>query len=205
MLAEHRAGAARGAPHAVMLTLGTGIGGGLILGGRLYRGAGARGGAGHLVVDLRRRRLPGRLPRPRLPRGARLRHGDRTGGPAIAAEQPDSALGAGCGRGREITGGLVTELAHDGDEAAREVLARVGRGLGAGLTGLVNAFDPEVVVIGGGACGRRAAARAGPGGRRRARAAAGARERVRIVPAHFGDEAGMLGAALLALEHARAR
>ena len=73
-LAEHRHGAARGADHAVMVALGTGIGGGLILGGpALPRGARVRRRAGPPGRGPRRRGLPGRLPRPRLPRGARLR------------------------------------------------------------------------------------------------------------------------------------
>ncbi len=95
----------------------------------------------------------------------------------------------------------MTELAHDGDEAAREVLAEVGRRLGYGLVGVVNALNPEVIVIGGGAVAAgRAAAR-----RRRARSSPSARcrpsrERVRVVAAHFGGESAMLGAALMALE-----
>ena len=80
------------------------------------------------------------------------------------------------------------------------MLAEIGRRLGAGLVGLVNAFNPEVIVIGGGAVrggelllepAREVVA---------ARALPPAREAVRIVPAHFGDESGMLGAALLALD-----
>ena len=96
----------------------------------------------------------------------------------------------------------MTELAHDGDPLARGVLDEVGQRLGYGLVGLVNTFNPEVIVIGGGAVrGRRPAARAGarrwwPSVRSRRR------ERwSRIVPAHYGDEAGMMGAALLAFDH----
>jgi glucokinase len=200
-LAEQRAGAASGARHVVMLTLGTGIGGGLILDGRLYRGA--RGGAGelgHVVVDIDGPPCQGGCPN----RGCleAMASGSAIGreGAAAAAREPESALARELRDGREITGALVTELAHDGDPAARGVLALVGERLGAGLAGIVNAFNPEVVVIGGGAVAggdlllepaRRVVAE---------RALPPSRDQVRIEPAHFGEEAGMLGAALLALE-----
>ena len=97
----------------------------------------------------------------------------------------------------------MTELAHEGDAAARSVLELVGRRLGAGIAGLVNLLDPEVVVVGGGA------AAAGDLLLDPARAVFAERvlpphrERVEIRPAHFGPEAGMLGAAILALEEDR--
>ena len=101
---------------------------------------------------------------------------------------------------REITGGIVTEMAHDGDPHAREVLGMIGERLGHGLVGLVNVFNPEVIVIGGGAV-RAGELLLGPA---RAVIAAhalpGMRDEVRVVPAHYGDEAGMMGAALMALE-----
>ena len=203
-LAEHRAGAAQGARHALMLTLGTGIGGGIILDGRLQRGS--RGGGaelGHVVVDLDGPPCQGDCPG----RGCLevMASGTAIGreGAAAAARSPDSALAERARDGREITGPLVTELAHDGDAAARDVLELIGTRLGVGITSLVNAFDPEVVVIGGGAVAggelllgpaRAAVAE---------RALPPNREHVQIVAAHFGDEAGMLGAALLALEEGR--
>jgi glucokinase len=201
ILAEHRRGAARGAAHAVMLALGTGIGGGLILGGALHRGArGFAGELGHMTVDLHGEDCPGDCPG----RGCfeTLVSGRAVGVAAtrLGSEQPDSTLGELVAAGRTIGGGLVTELAHDGDEQARAVLDGVGRRLGIGIAGIVNALDPEVVVIGGGAVAAgdllldpaRAvlAERALPPGG----------EPPPIVPTHFGDESGMLGAALLALE-----
>ena len=121
-------------------------------------------------------------------------------GAAAAEREPDSALGKELRAGREITGALVTELAHDGDETAREVLSLIGERLGVGITSIVNAFNPEVVVVGGGAIAagelllepaRRVVSE---------RALPPSRDQVRIVPAHFGDEAGMVGAAIMALE-----
>jgi glucokinase len=124
-------------------------------------------------------------------------------GVRVAGAHPDSALGQRLAAGQEISGGIVTEMAHDGDELAGEVLAVVGERLGFGLVGLVNTFNPEVIVIGGGA------ARGGelilkPARRViEERALPPAREGLRVVPAHYGDEAGMMGAALMALESLR--
>jgi glucokinase len=200
LLAEHRHGAARSTRHAVLVALGTGIGSGLLLDGRIYRGAtGVGAELGHVVVDLHGPDCPGDCPgRGCLEVVASGRAIGRAGERAARAH-PDSALGRRLAAGREITGGIVTELAHDGDDAARAVLAEVGAALGAGLTGVVNALNPEVIVIGGGAVAagdllldpaRAVVAE---------RALPPTRAAVRIVPAHFGDESGMLGAALLAL------
>ena len=205
LLAEHRHGAARGSDHAVMLALGTGIGSGMLLGGRLYRGGRGLGAElGHIVVDLDGPECQGGCPG----RGCLevLASGTAIGvaGREAARRAPNSALGRRLAAGRDITGPLVTELAHDGDETAREVLARVGGCLGAGLTSIANAFNPDVVVIGGGAVAagelllepaRKVVAR---------RALPPAARATRIVTAHFGDESGMLGAALFALEEGRA-
>jgi glucokinase len=204
LLAEHRAGAARDARHVVLLALGTGIGGGLLLDGRLYRGAvGFAGELGHMVVDIDGPDCQGACPG----RGCLevLASGTSIGvaGEQAARTEPTSELGRRLAAGREITGGLVTELAHDGDPVARSALEDVGRRLGAGIVSVVNVFNPEVVVVGGGAVAagdlllepaRRVVAE---------RALPPSRELVRIVPAHFGDESGMLGAALLALEEGR--
>jgi glucokinase len=201
ILAEHRHGAARGVDDALMLALGTGIGGGLVIGGRVYRGArGFAGELGHITIDLHGEDCPGDCPG----RGCfeTVVSGRAIGAAArrVAAEQPESALGQIAAAGGEIRGALVTELAHDGDEQARAVLALVGERLGIGVAGLVNALDPGVVVIGGGAVAAGdllldpartlLAERALPPGA----------TPPAIVPAHFGSESGMLGAALLALD-----
>ena len=204
-IAEHRYGAAKGVQDAVMIALGTGVGGGLILGGKLHRGAhGFAGELGHLVLDIHGEDCPGGCPG----RGCLevLASGRAIGiaGERIARERPDSTLGRRLASGKEIAGGLVTELAHDGDPDAIEILAWVGRRLGAGIAGIVNALDPELVVIGGGAVA---------GGElllEPARVEAAARvlpphaERLKIVPAEFGEESGMLGAAVLAFEEVAA-
>jgi glucokinase len=201
LLAEARLGAARDCDHAVLVALGTGIGSGLLLDGHIYRGSRGMGAEiGHMVVDMDGPECQGACPG----RGCLevMASGTAIGreGLAAARRAPSSALGRSLAAGREITGGMVTELAHDGDEAARAVLTEVGRRLGYGLVGVVNVFNPEVVVIGGGAI---AAGELLLGPAREVvaeRALPPARETVRIVPTHFGDESGMLGAALLALD-----
>lgn len=201
VLAEHREGAAQGCENAVFLAMGTGIGGGMVLGGRVYRGAhGYAGEFGHLVVDHDGADCPGACPG----RGCleALASGRAIGvaGERAARDAPDSALGQRLAESGAVLGQVVTSLAHDGDDAARAVLADVGRRLGAGLTGIVNALDPDVVVIGGGAvaagdllldAAREVVA---------ARALPPVARSVRIVPARFGEEAGLLGAGLLARE-----
>ena len=201
ILAEHRHGAARGAEHAVMLALGTGIGGGLVIGGRVHHGArGFAGELGHMTIDLHGEDCPGDCPG----RGCfeTVVSGRAIGVAArrLAAEQPESTFGKLAAEGQEIRGGLVTELAHDGDEQAREVLADVGRRLGIGAAGLVNALDPGVIVIGGGAVAAGDLL-LGPAREMLAeRALPPGSDPPPIVPAHFGSESGMLGAALLALD-----
>jgi len=201
MLAEARSGAAAGAQHAVMVSLGTGIGGGLWLNGAVYRGASGVGAElGHVVLQLHGPECPGDCPG--LGCFEALVSGTAIGreGVRVAGAHRNSALGQRLAAGQEISGGIVTEMAHDGDELACDVLAVVGERLGFGLVGLVNTFNPELIVIGGGA------ARGGelllePARRViEERALPPAREGLRVVPAHYGDEAGMMGAALMALE-----
>ena len=97
-----------------------------------------------------------------------------------------------------ITGALVTELAHDGDLAAVAALAEVGRWLGVGLTSIANALDPEVIVIGGGVIAAGELLLGPARAELRARALPPVAGSVRVEPAVFGAESGMLGAALLA-------
>ncbi|MDX6621827.1 MAG: glucokinase [Gaiellales bacterium] len=201
MLAEWRYGAARGAGDAAMLTLGTGIGGGLVVGGVQQRGSqGAGAELGHMVVQADGPRCQGNCPN----RGcleamcsgtALAREATR-----IARGRPDSALGRALAAGREINGPLVTDLAHDGDAASIDAIAQIGRWLGVGIANLVNMLNPDVVVVGGGVIGagelllepaRTVVAE---------RALSPSKEHVRILPARFGAESGMLGAAAMALD-----
>ncbi len=198
MLAEHRLGAARGHDHALLLTLGTGIGGGIVVDGRLVRGAlGAAGELGHVVVDQDGPPCSGDCPN----RGCLEVYASGTAlgraALAVAHAEPEGALGRALADGRAVTGALVSELARAGDPAAAAVLARIGRHLGVGIASLANVFNPSVVVVGGGVI---AAGELLLGPARavvRARALAPSRD-TEVVAARFGAESGMLGAAVLA-------
>jgi glucokinase len=201
MLAEHRAGAAKGRSEAVMLTIGTGIGGGLVLRNQVYRGAiGSGAELGHMVVEIDGPPCQGNCPN----RGCLESVASGTALAREAArrarERPDSGLGRALANGLELAGPLVTELAHDGDETAIETITLIGERLGVGIANLVNIFNPQVVVLGGGVLGagelllepaRRIVAE---------RALPPSRDEVEIVAARFGVEAGMIGAAALAFD-----
>ncbi len=184
-VAEWRAGAARGAEHVVMLTLGTGVGGGLILDGRPYRGA-TGGGAelGHVVVE---------YDGPPCPCGGRGHLESFASGKAAD----------GVARGLYGPGSSARELVRRGkagESDAVAALAEIGKRLGAGIATFLNTFEPELVVIGGGfgeagelllLPAREVIARDG---------LAPARDTVRIVEAELGVEAGVIGAGLIAYE-----
>lgn len=195
---EYRAGAGREVRGAmVMLTVGTGIGGGLVQDGRLVRGAhGMAAEFGHLVIAEGGPRCGcGNLGcLEAMASGTAI---GRTAAERLAAGGVHSALVG------EVapTGKAVTLAAQAGDTFARDVLAECGRWLGVGIASLVNALDPDVVVVGGGAM-QAGELLLGP-----AREAAGARvighghrPPTPVVAAALGDDAGMVGAALLALD-----
>jgi glucokinase len=200
-LAEHRYGAGRGSRHMVMLTLGTGVGGGLILDGNLYRGAvGAAAELGHITIDVDGPPCQGLCPgRGHLEALASGRATDVLAR-ELAAARPEGDLGRAAAEGREVDARLVVDLAADGPGDARELLEKVGFHLGIGIANLVTIFNPEVVVLGGGF------ARAGdllfePARRVVAeRTLPPARDVVRIVPALLGPEAGLIGAGLVGFE-----
>ena len=127
-LAEHRWGAARGARNAVLLTIGTGIGGGLIIDGKVYRGSsGAGAELGHMVIDHDGPPCQGSCPN----RGCAeaVASGTALGREAQAAAErhPDSALGRLLEAGEEVTGRAATVAAIAGDEVARDVIEVIGR------------------------------------------------------------------------------
>ncbi len=198
-LAEFLYGAGKGARDLVMLTLGTGIGGGLVLGGEIYRGSsGAGAELGHMVIDENGPPCQGSCPN----HGCLETFASGTAlareGTAAAGREPGSALGQALAKGEGVSGRTVTEAAIAGDAVAQEVMSAAGRHLGVGLASFANIFDPDVILIGGGV------------------SAAGdlllepAREelRSRALPpmnktpvrlAELGPDAGMIGAAAMAL------
>jgi glucokinase len=200
-LAEHRAGAAMGIDHMLLIGLGTGIAGGLILNGELYRGwIGSGAELGHMVIDINGPRCQGNCPN----------HGcfeAMASGTALAREaqlfatvQPESALGHAARDGRELDGPLVTELAHDGDSAARDVIRLIGERVGVAIASYVNIFNPQMVVVGGGVMGAGEMLLEPARREVQKRALPPSRDNVSIVAAEFGHEAGMVGAAALALD-----
>jgi glucokinase len=140
--------------HLVMLTVGTGVGGGIIIDGRPFRGAtGAAGELGHMIIgmDLSERAAPqGGFPKPgsleALAAGRALDQLTRS----AAAAHPDSALAALGADGHELAGPDAVSSARDGDPEAIAVLELLGHRLGVGIANAINIFDPEVVAIGGG-------------------------------------------------------
>ena len=196
-LAEAAYGAARGSASTVLVTLGTGIGGAIMFGTELWRGAGGMAGEfGHQQV------VPGGLPcecgragcwEQYCSGNALVRHArGRLGASPALTRVTDGDPGA-------LTGAMVTEAAASGDAVALDAFRSVGDWLGVGLANLVASLDPALLVVGGGvsAAGRLLLdpARAALAG-----ALVGADDRVvpPVVPAALGPRAGLIGAALLA-------
>ena len=193
---EYRFGAARGYEHALLVTVGTGIGGGIIAGGELFRGAHGFGAEiGHFIVE---------------PGGPECGCGNRGCWEQVASGRSIDRLAAATAPGSAIrrsagdatpTGRDVSRAAAEGDEEAIGILETVGRRLGQGIAGLVNVLDPEAVVVGGGVAdvgdlllvpAERAF--------RDAVEAPEHRPEVPIIRAELGNDAGAIGAAMLALE-----
>jgi len=181
--AEFHFGAARDVQTMVMLTLGSGCGGGAVIEGELYRGWAE---FGHMVVEFDGIPCQGTCTgrghlEPYVTGFAATKLAQEVFGPAVDAHR-------------------LVRLANEGEARAVEILDGIGRYLGAGIGSLVNIFNPELVVIGGGfaAAGdfildpaREIVAREG---------LAGAGKRVRIVRAELGTAAGLIGAGLVAFD-----
>ncbi|MGA2286120.1 MAG: ROK family protein [Dehalococcoidia bacterium] len=202
-LAEHRWGAGRGSRHMLFLTVSSGVGGGIVIDGALYRGAsGAAGEVGHMTINARG---------PRCHCGRRGCLEMYASGLAIArrarrlvGRHPDSLL-ARLARDEPLTAKLVQQAAEDGDDGAEELIAAAGYDLGIGLGSLINIFNPQVIVIGG------SLTKAGESYLGPAREAA-QRESfeqswrdVQIVVGALGDRSAAMGAAAVALDTIRGR
>jgi glucokinase len=196
--AEYRYGAARGADLALMITLGTGIGGGIVLDGRLRRGAhGVAGEWGHMRV----------VPDGRLcacgNRGCWEQYASGTALGQTAREVAGTSPAAAArllervdGEPERLTGEYVAQAAADGDPLALELVTEVGVWLGQGIADLAAVLDPEVVVIGGGVS-KLGEMVLGParGQLERALPGRGFRPGPRVVVAELGPQAGLVGAA----------
>ena len=182
--AEWKLGAGRGATDMLMLTLGTGVGGGVVTGGRLFRGWAE---LGHVVIEY---------------------DGPRCFGACTGRGHVESLVsGSAANRVAQHVLGATAD-AHDlvararsGDAAAVDALAQIGRHLGAAIASFVNIFDTELVVVGGGFGAAAGDLLFAPAAEIIAREVlAPARGRVQVVPAQLGSEAGLVGAGLIAYE-----
>ena len=198
---EFRYGAGRGTRQMLMLTVGTGIGGGIVVDGSLYRGAhGFAAEVGHVVV--RQGGPPcgcgNRGCWEQVASGMAITRAGR----AAAARHPHSSLAElSGGDPGAVTGAMVTDAARGGDTVCRGIFVEVGHALGVGIAGLVNVLDPELVVVGGGAAAAGDLLLA-PARDAFHRSVEGVHHRpeVPIVTAALGVDAGAIGAAALAFE-----
>jgi glucokinase len=197
--AEARFGAGAGTDDLVLVAVGTGIGGGLVLDGAVYRGAAGFGGeVGHMIV------APDGDPCDCGNRGCleAMASGSALGRAARAAAEKDPAgrLATLAGGPQRVTGEIVFQAAKEGDRAAVALFERLGYWLGIGIASLITVFDPDVVVVGGGLAATgdllltpaRASMERYVFGRPH-------RELPPVAPARLGGDAGLVGAATLAL------
>ncbi len=199
-LGEHRLGAGAGVANMVLLTLGTGIGGGIIMGNKLYFGTlGTAGEIGHMSIDRNG---------PECPCG---NHGCLevlASGTAIAREarqrlvagEKSGLMDMVHGNLELITAENVAVAARAGDRLSSDVIGWAGANLGVGLVNLVNIFNPEMIVLGGSVANMGELIIGPAGSVVEKRAIAIAARRVRIVTARLGNDAGIFGAAIFAFE-----
>ncbi|MBS1884683.1 MAG: ROK family protein, partial [Actinobacteria bacterium] len=196
--AEYLYGAARDKPTMVMVTIGTGIGGGLIIGGEIFRGAtGAGAELGHVVIQADGPPCQGNCPNHGCVEA--LASGTALGreGRAAAESAPDSALGKLHAEGAEIHGLAVTEAALAGDATAIGVFDLIGSRLGVACASFANIFEPDAIVVGGGVIEAGDLLLDPARKEVRARALRPMNE-IPILAATLGNDAGMIGAAALA-------
>jgi glucokinase len=193
---ELKAGAGRGFSDMLLVTLGTGIGGAIVIDGEIHRGTGFAGEWGHMLFD------PGGLP---CDCGKLGCWETVASGPALSriarnhvAQNPLGSLAVRLKDG-QIDGEAVTAAADDGDESARGLTAQVGGAFGLGLCNLIAILDPEIIVVGGG-LGSVGESLLGPARRVVTDALHGGsyRQHPPIVTAELGSKANAIGAALLA-------
>jgi glucokinase len=197
-LAECEYGAAKGMTDVVMLTVGTGIGGGLVLNGQIYRGStGAGAELGHTVIQADGPPCQGNCPNHGCVES--LASGTALGREGLAAAEsaPDSAIGKLLAAGEKVDGTAVTKAAIAGDETSIAVFDLIGGRLGVACATFANIFQPNAIVVGGGVIA------AGdllldPARREIRERALNPMNETPILEATLGNDAGMIGAAALA-------
>jgi len=191
------------AQHLVMLTIGTGVGGGFVLGGRIYRGAmGGAGEIGHTIIGLDAALAPpepGDFPQP--PSLEYLASGQALDRLAVelAGEVPQSALGRLVAGGKPVLGRDLVLAAAGGDPLAAGMVEIWAQRIGIGIANAINTFNPQEVVIGGGAAQSGELLLAPAKRIAHGYVLPGLRNRTTIRLARWGVRAGVLGAALLAV------
>ena len=195
---EALAGAAKGASEAVMITLGTGVGGGLILGGKIYEGFNfSAAELGHIVI------VKDGEPCPCGRNGCWEQYSSATGLIRQTKREmeanPSSLLWQVCGGDiNKVNGKTVFDARDLGDESAKKVIEGYYSYLALGLTNIVNIFQPEILCIGGGICGQGEALREPIEKLVMAEQYAKATpNKTKIVIASLGNDAGIIGAAML--------
>jgi glucokinase len=189
------------ARHLVMLTLGTGVGGGVVIDGTIFRGAHGLGAElGHMSIDANGPNCPGNCPNrgcvEALCSGTALER-DAT---ELGKDRPDTPLGRTYVESGRVKGRQAVAAAEQGDPDAQALLERFGTNLGVAIAGLVNIFEPEHLLIGGGLSS------AADLFLERAREEAGSRalpalwDRISLGVARGGAAAGVIGAGLLAAQ-----
>jgi len=202
--AEARFGAGTGTDDLVLVAVGTGIGGGLVLDGAVYRGTDGLGGeVGHMIVapDGDSCDCGNRGCLEAMASGSALGRAAR----AAAARDPGGRLATLAGGPQRVTGEIVFQAAKEGDQAAIALFERTGYWLGVGIASLITIFDPDVVVVGGGlaATGDLLLAPARASMERYVFGRAH-RDLPPVAPARLGADAGLVGAATLALRGIKA-
>lgn len=206
-LAEQRLGVGRGVSDLIMLTLGTGFGGGIIIDGKLFNGSqGAAAELGHMSIDQGGRpctapNCPGIGCIEAYCSGSALRVDLKE----FIAANPDSMLAEEVAAGAPIAGETIVKLAREGDADAIELFANTGRYLGVAMANFVNIFNPEMFVVGGGLSVAREWVLPPAIDWVRTHSLAPGNEFVRVEAAQFGAEAGMIGGAMLARDGLAAR
>jgi glucokinase len=198
-LAEHRYGAGRGSRHMVYITFSTGVGAGIIIDGRLYQGhTGTAGELGHTVVDVDGRRCSCGKRGCLMSWACGMALAERAAERIQAGEDTVLCDMAGAARG-SISGEMVAEAARRGDRVARELIQLTGTYLGVGLSTVVQLLNPEVIVLGGGLTriGRLLMDPCLQALRENVHPVVA--DSARIVPSHFGEDVGLVGAAALVL------
>lgn len=196
-LGEVMAGAAKGADEAIMVTLGTGVGGGIITGGKIYEGFNfSAAEIGHIVIE------KDGLPCPCGRRGCWEQYSSATGLIRMTKEAMEedktSALWKVCPDIEKVNGKTVFDGVELGDETAKKVLDKYYSYLACGLANMINIFQPQILCIGGGICGQGENLRA-PIEKlvMEEQYAKTTPNKTKIVIASLGNDAGIIGAALL--------